>query len=100
MLYVEKLLPFDCLNINQVNSPNSCTIIFIRMSLDMQELLLFNCLNFNEKILSGDINSLSNLLVLVSLCFILCFQDGMFKFEIEKEKYGLKPMNCPGHWYV
>ena len=26
------------------------------------------------------------------------FQDNMFKFEIEKEKYGLKPMNCPGHW--
>ena len=24
----------------------------------------------------------------------------MFQFEIEKEKYGLKPMNCPGHWYV
>lgn len=24
----------------------------------------------------------------------------MFSFEVEKEKYALKPMNCPGHWYV
>ena len=24
----------------------------------------------------------------------------MFQFEIEKEKFALKPMNCPGHWYV
>ena len=32
---------------------------------------------------------------------ILCMlQENMFQFEIEKEKYGLKPMNCPGHWYV
>lgn len=22
---------------------------------------------------------------------------GMFKLEVEKEQYGLKPMNCPGH---
>lgn len=25
------------------------------------------------------------------------YSDNMFQFEIEKEKYGLKPMNCPGH---
>jgi threonyl-tRNA synthetase len=25
------------------------------------------------------------------------YQDGMFTFEVEKEQYGLKPMNCPGH---
>ncbi|XP_060571109.1 threonine--tRNA ligase 1, cytoplasmic-like isoform X2 [Ruditapes philippinarum] len=25
------------------------------------------------------------------------YSDCMFKFDIEKEKYGLKPMNCPGH---
>jgi threonyl-tRNA synthetase len=25
------------------------------------------------------------------------YQDNMFTFEIEKEKFGLKPMNCPGH---
>ncbi|KAL2916699.1 threonyl-tRNA synthetase [Polyrhizophydium stewartii] len=25
------------------------------------------------------------------------YQDGMFTLEIEKEKFGLKPMNCPGH---
>ncbi|KAL7076931.1 hypothetical protein ACQ4LE_003702 [Meloidogyne hapla] len=25
------------------------------------------------------------------------YADNMFKFEIEKEQYGLKPMNCPGH---
>ena len=26
------------------------------------------------------------------------FQENMFSFEVEKEKYALKPMNCPGHW--
>uniref|UniRef100_A0A1I8FU34 threonine--tRNA ligase n=1 Tax=Macrostomum lignano TaxID=282301 RepID=A0A1I8FU34_9PLAT len=25
------------------------------------------------------------------------YSDNMFKIEIEKETYGLKPMNCPGH---
>jgi threonyl-tRNA synthetase len=25
------------------------------------------------------------------------YQDGMFTFEVEKEQWGLKPMNCPGH---
>jgi threonyl-tRNA synthetase len=25
------------------------------------------------------------------------YEDGMFTFEVEKEKFGLKPMNCPGH---
>lgn len=24
----------------------------------------------------------------------------MFSFDVEKEQYALKPMNCPGHWYV
>ena len=24
----------------------------------------------------------------------------MFQFDIEKEKFALKPMNCPGHWSV
>ena len=28
------------------------------------------------------------------------FQENMFQFDCEKEKYALKPMNCPGHWYV
>lgn len=23
----------------------------------------------------------------------------MFAFDVEKEKFALKPMNCPGHWY-
>lgn len=23
----------------------------------------------------------------------------MFTFDVEKDKFGLKPMNCPGHWY-
>ena len=28
----------------------------------------------------------------------VCFQqENMFQFEVEKEKYALKPMNCPGH---
>merc|ERR1719216_448669 len=25
------------------------------------------------------------------------YSDNMFRFDIEKEKFGLKPMNCPGH---
>ncbi|XP_022109514.1 threonine--tRNA ligase, cytoplasmic-like isoform X3 [Acanthaster planci] len=25
------------------------------------------------------------------------YSDNMFAFEVEKEKYALKPMNCPGH---
>lgn len=25
------------------------------------------------------------------------YADNMFSFEVEKEKYALKPMNCPGH---
>jgi threonyl-tRNA synthetase len=25
------------------------------------------------------------------------YEENMFTFEVEKEKYGLKPMNCPGH---
>ena len=28
----------------------------------------------------------------------LCPQENMFKFEVEKETFALKPMNCPGHW--
>ncbi len=26
------------------------------------------------------------------------YQEHMFQFEVEKETYALKPMNCPGHW--
>lgn len=25
------------------------------------------------------------------------YAENMFQFELEKEKFGLKPMNCPGH---
>lgn len=25
------------------------------------------------------------------------YKDNMFTFEVEKDQYGLKPMNCPGH---
>jgi len=25
------------------------------------------------------------------------YEDAMFTFEVEKDKFGLKPMNCPGH---
>ncbi|GMM37607.1 threonine--tRNA ligase [Saccharomycopsis crataegensis] len=28
------------------------------------------------------------------------YQENMFSFEVEKEKYALKPMNCPGHCLV
>lgn len=24
----------------------------------------------------------------------------MFSFDVEKEMFALKPMNCPGHWYI
>jgi len=30
----------------------------------------------------------------------IVFQDNLFHFDVEKEVYGLKPMNCPGHWWV
>lgn len=26
------------------------------------------------------------------------YSENMFSFEVEKEIYALKPMNCPGHW--
>ncbi|RXM98107.1 putative threonine--tRNA ligase 2, cytoplasmic [Acipenser ruthenus] len=26
------------------------------------------------------------------------YSDNMFSFEVEKETFALKPMNCPGHW--
>lgn len=25
------------------------------------------------------------------------YQENMFSFEVEKQKFALKPMNCPGH---
>lgn len=25
------------------------------------------------------------------------YEENMFTFDVEKERYGLKPMNCPGH---
>lgn len=28
------------------------------------------------------------------------YEDGMFFFELDKEKYALKPMNCPGHCLI
>ncbi|KAH9497328.1 Threonine--tRNA ligase 1, cytoplasmic [Dermatophagoides farinae] len=28
------------------------------------------------------------------------YADNMFQFELEKEKFGLKPMNCPGHCLI
>lgn len=28
------------------------------------------------------------------------YKENMFAFEIEKETYGLKPMNCPGHCLI
>ena len=28
------------------------------------------------------------------------YKDGMFIFEIEKDQWGLKPMNCPGHCLI
>ena len=32
--------------------------------------------------------------------FNVATQDNLFTFQVEKETFGLKPMNCPGHWYV
>ena len=34
------------------------------------------------------------------LVFCLRPQENMFSFEVEKEKYALKPMNCPGHCLI
>ncbi|KAJ7653316.1 hypothetical protein DFH06DRAFT_1093659 [Mycena polygramma] len=28
------------------------------------------------------------------------YKDGMFTLDVEKEKWGLKPMNCPGHCII
>merc|ERR1712002_1439924 len=28
------------------------------------------------------------------------YSDNMFKFDVEKESFGLKPMNCPGHCLI
>ncbi|PHH80049.1 hypothetical protein CDD80_3038 [Ophiocordyceps camponoti-rufipedis] len=28
------------------------------------------------------------------------YEENMFTFEVEKEKFGLKPMNCPGHCMI
>ena len=28
------------------------------------------------------------------------YEENMFRFEVEKEKFGLKPMNCPGHCLI
>ncbi|KAF5026766.1 hypothetical protein F66182_1120 [Fusarium sp. NRRL 66182] len=28
------------------------------------------------------------------------YEENMFTFEVEKEQYGLKPMNCPGHCLI
>lgn len=28
------------------------------------------------------------------------YSENMFSFEVEKEIFALKPMNCPGHWWV
>lgn len=28
------------------------------------------------------------------------YQENIFSFESEKQTFALKPMNCPGHWYV
>ena len=28
------------------------------------------------------------------------YAENMFQFECEKDKYGLKPMNCPGHCLI
>ncbi|XP_064653248.1 threonine--tRNA ligase 1, cytoplasmic-like [Lineus longissimus] len=28
------------------------------------------------------------------------YSDNMFQFDVEKEKYALKPMNCPGHCLI
>ena len=28
------------------------------------------------------------------------YSDDMFKIKVEKEDFGLKPMNCPGHCLI
>lgn len=26
------------------------------------------------------------------------YSENMFTFDVEKDTFALKPMNCPGHW--
>ena len=28
------------------------------------------------------------------------YSDNMFSFPVEEDVFALKPMNCPGHWYL
>ncbi len=28
------------------------------------------------------------------------YSDDMFKIDVDKEQFGLKPMNCPGHCLI
>ena len=30
----------------------------------------------------------------------ICSQDNMFLLNVEKQEFGLKPMNCPGHCLI
>ena len=59
-----------------------------------------------EALLSKDHYIYSLMLLLLSFLIrifniaVFPFQENMFSFEVEKERYALKPMNCPGHWYV
>ena len=34
----------------------------------------------------------------VTIYLLFGFQENMFSFETEGDKFALKPMNCPGHW--
>ena len=38
-------------------------------------------------------------IIIIYFC-LFCAQENMFKFDVEKETFALKPMNCPGHWFV
>jgi len=69
---------------------NSISVLFLSTDIVTWELLevcLLGCTLF-DFVSSSNVGAICN------------FQEHMFSFESENEKFALKPMNCPGHWWV
>lgn len=57
---------------------------------------------------SKDYRKFIDVVVFICICLLsgifninmFVFQENMFFFEVEKERYVLKFMNCLGYWYV
>jgi len=37
-------------------------------------------------------------IMLIIVVVVVIVQENMFQIDVEKEKFALKAMNCPGHW--